>query len=204
MIYKFIDISCRISKEDANRFLKELGLEFNVTHREKRMRKAWKKKHRHDEPAPIADVFGCEKRIDCVRYTRYDTGRPVFGKDGIKNASISMLASDLMQAGYVLVDAKIKRKEGKYGKQSFNLRFHFEPNATDPFQATAECQTKMKEILAQSWMHAHVWENPDTSSTINVGGAFSANETRPQPLHIVHMNDCGQFSTDPAHETNNL
>lgn len=196
MIHKFMDISCRIPEKTANRFLKNLGLKLNRSDRETQIIAALKKKHRRGKRPPIADVFGFEKRIDCVQYIRYDTGRQLFGKEGIQRATVASLPADLLKAGYILVDAKITQKEGKFNSCAFNLRLHFEPNALDPFQPTLECRTEIQRILMQSWMYVHVWENPDTSCTINAGKAFSPNKAETQDLLTVHMNEQGQFTTN--------
>ena len=195
MIHKFIDISCRITKEEARWLLKSVDIQLNKSKRERRLQRKWKATGPHPVPE-IRDTFGFEKRVDCVQYTRYDTGRPVFGKEGVQNASIANLFADLVRANYVFVDAKVTKKEGKYGTTAYNLRLHFEPSATDPIHLSPTCRIEIDRILAQSWEHAHVWENPDASCTVNVGKTFLPNET--QIVHAIHMNDQGQFSTDPS------
>ena len=103
-------------------------------------------------------------RIDGSRNAQADSGRKLWGNDGLSLGSLGALPRDLNAAGYTFTKAYLTKKEGD---RMYSLRMWWEKTDAPPLAVSDDAKELFDAILGSAFEHVHGFVNPDGSMTIN-------------------------------------
>jgi len=127
-------------------------------------------------------------------WKRPDGGKPVFGKQGLKNAAGDEIVGDVVEAGYVITNVHVLNKPanpetGEEADPRYFLVMVLVPEGVSPKVEIADAQrSAIREHLRRAYRACHVWDNGD-NATIN----FAGRRDRDGGTQLVRMRHNGQF-----------
>ena len=104
-------------------------------------------------------------RTDASGNVQFDSGRKLWGDDGLVLGLTSQIPADLAAAGYVLEKAYIAHKAGD---RMCQLRLWWSKAPETAFATTPAMQVQFDALLASAFEHVHGFSNPDGSLTLNL------------------------------------
>lgn len=103
------------------------------------------------------------QRTDAVGNKQADTGTEMFYEgDGGNALTFANMLDDMKENGYNLIDVHSYQKNGD--RMSF-IVFSFNKEKTAGFPP--KVYALLRKLSDMSWLHVHIWDNPNGSITIN-------------------------------------
>ena len=126
-----------------------------------------------------------------VREGRVDTGEQMTPKNGLINTQVAIIRRSLAAKGFVLCALYYYKHEmtepGRKAKFVVVLEFRESSTAlTRVMRSSSEVVAAVRALSEMVWQFCHVWDNPDSSITVNLVGAQPEKFT---PRHAVRVID---------------
>jgi hypothetical protein len=105
-------------------------------------------------------------RTDAAGNKQADSGRKVWGDNGLILGSVSRILQDFKVAGYVLENIFLQPKDGD---RMYQLKLWYAPGAqSSEVGSLPEVAAEIQKILDVPHEHVHGYENPDGTGTLNL------------------------------------
>lgn len=189
-------VKCRVNENVVAR-LEGAGLV--VLHRSRDRQASLTQRHADEAAARGEDGYRFQ-RADAAKNVQADSGVPIYGPEGIQDASLGQVKGDLRTLGLRLASAHVFHKSGDIkgkggqGRMMFTLVLEFRQAKGDSAPISDEALGAIMRLLARPYGFVHVWENPDGSWTINAAHAKEPTAAAVEGLIELRINPDGSFS----------
>ncbi|MFA5935483.1 MAG: hypothetical protein WC787_01335 [Patescibacteria group bacterium] len=129
-----------------------------------------------------------------------DTGKAVFGKQGVNHVRLDQYFEDLLAQGFqpaykVWHKTSVRDQKTQEDVDKFTIRVVVALKRDIHTELPPEFTETFRAFLASGvWSHCHVWQN-NKNDTVNVTGQFERNVRR---YRVLRLDDHGDYTTPEA------